>query len=50
VARFSVTALLIMVTAAATPPLPLAVTVALIGLLAAGLVTADLVHPPRRRT
>jgi hypothetical protein len=50
VARFSVTALLMVVAAVATPPLPLARTVALIGLLAAGLVAADVVHPPRRRT
>jgi low temperature requirement protein LtrA len=50
VARFSVTALLVLVAAVATPPLPLAVTVALTGLVAAGLVAADLVRPPRRRT
>jgi low temperature requirement protein LtrA len=50
VARFSVTALLVVLAAAATPPLPLALTVALIGLIVAGLVTADIVRPPRRRT
>jgi low temperature requirement protein LtrA len=50
VARFSVTASLIVVAAVATPPLPLALTVALIGLIAAGLVAADVVRPPRRRT
>jgi low temperature requirement protein LtrA len=49
VARFSVTALLVVVAAVATPPLPLAVTVALAGLVAAGLVTLDLVRPPRQR-
>jgi low temperature requirement protein LtrA len=49
VARFSVTALLILVAAVATPPLPLAATVALTGLLAAGLVAVDVVRPPRRR-
>jgi low temperature requirement protein LtrA len=50
VARFSVTALLILGAAVATPLLTLAVTVALTGLIAAGLVTADVVRPPRRRT
>jgi len=50
VARFSVTALLVVVAAVATPPLPLALAVALIGLIAAGLVAADIVRPPRRRT
>ena len=50
VARFSVTAVLVVLTAVATPPLPLALTVALIGLIVAGLVAADLVRPPRRRT
>jgi low temperature requirement protein LtrA len=50
VARFSVTALLVILAAVATPPLPLALTVALIGLLTAGLVTADVIRPPRRRT
>ena len=50
VARFSVTAVLVVLAAVATPPLPLALTVALIGLLAAGLVAADVVRPPRRRT
>jgi low temperature requirement protein LtrA len=50
VARFSVTAVLVVLPAVATPPLPLALTVALIGLLVAGLVAADVVHPPRRRT
>jgi low temperature requirement protein LtrA len=50
VARFSATALLVVLAAVATPPLPLALTVALIGLVAAGLVTADVVRPPRRRT
>jgi low temperature requirement protein LtrA len=49
VARFSATALLVVLAAVATPPLPLALTVALIGLVAAGLVTADVVRPPRRR-
>jgi low temperature requirement protein LtrA len=49
VARFAVTALLVVLAAVATPPLPLAVTVALIGLLAAGLVAADVLRPPRRR-
>jgi low temperature requirement protein LtrA len=50
VARFSATALLVVLAAVATPPLPLALTVALIGLVAAGLVTADVIRPPRRRT
>jgi low temperature requirement protein LtrA len=50
VGRFSVAALLIVVAAVATPPLPLAATVALIGLIAAGLVAADVVGLPRRRT
>jgi low temperature requirement protein LtrA len=50
VARFSVTGVLVVLAAVATPPLPLALTVALIGLLVAGLVTADVVRPPRRRT
>ncbi len=50
VARFSVTALLVVLAAVATPPLPLALAVALIGLVAAGLVTADVVRPPRHRT
>jgi low temperature requirement protein LtrA len=50
VARFSVTAVLVVLAAVATPPLPLALTVALIGVIAAGLVAADLVRPPRRRT
>jgi low temperature requirement protein LtrA len=50
VARFSVTAVLVVLAAVATPPLPLALSVALIGLLAAGLVAADVVRPPRRRT
>ena len=50
VARFSVTAVLVVLAAVATPPLPLALTVALIGLIAGGLVTADVVHPPRHRT
>jgi low temperature requirement protein LtrA len=49
VARFAVTALLVVLAAVATPPLPLAVTVALIGLLPAVLVAADVVRPPRRR-
>jgi low temperature requirement protein LtrA len=49
VARFSVTAVLILAAAVATPPLPLAATVALTGLIAAGLVAADIVRPPRRR-
>jgi low temperature requirement protein LtrA len=49
VARFAVTALLVVLATVATPPLPLAVTVALIGLLPAGLVAADVVRPPRRR-
>jgi low temperature requirement protein LtrA len=49
VARFSLTALLVVVAAVATPPLPLAVSVALSGLVAAGLVAADVVRPPRRR-
>jgi hypothetical protein len=49
VARFSVTAFLVLVAAAATPPLTLALTVALIGLTVAGLVAADIVRPPRRR-
>ena len=49
VARFSVTAVLVVVAAVATPPLPLALTIALIGLIAAGLVAADIVRPPRRR-
>jgi low temperature requirement protein LtrA len=48
VVRFTVTALLVVLAAVATPPLPLAVTIGLIGLLAAGLVTADVVRPPRR--
>jgi len=38
------------VAAIATPPLPLALTIALIGLIAAGLVAADIVRPPRHRT
>ena len=50
VVRFSVTALLVVLAAVATPPLPLALAVALIGLVAAGLVTADVVRPPRHRT
>jgi low temperature requirement protein LtrA len=50
VARFSVTALLVVVAAVATPPLPLAGAVALLGLIAAGLVTADLVRPSRSST
>jgi hypothetical protein len=50
VARFAVTALLVVLAAFATPPLPLALTVALIGLLVAGLVAADVVRPPRRGT
>jgi low temperature requirement protein LtrA len=50
VARFSATAVLVVLAAVATPPLPLALTVALIGLIAAGLVAADIVRPPRRRT
>jgi low temperature requirement protein LtrA len=50
VARFSATAVLVVLAAVATPPLPLALTVALIGLIVAGLVAADLVRPPRRRT
>jgi low temperature requirement protein LtrA len=50
VARFSATAVLVVLAAVATPPLPLAPTVALIGLIVAGLVAADLVRPPRRRT
>jgi hypothetical protein len=50
VARFSVTALLVVLAAVASAPLPLALTVALIALIAAGLVTADVVRPPRRRT
>ena len=50
VGRFSVTALLVVLAAVATPPLPLALTVALIGLLVAGLVAADVVRPPRSET
>jgi low temperature requirement protein LtrA len=50
VARFLVTAVLVVVAAVATPPLPLAVAVALVGGIAAGLVTADLIRPPPRRT
>ena len=50
VARFSVTALLVMLAAVATPPLPLALAVALIGLIVAGLVAADVVRPPRSGT
>jgi low temperature requirement protein LtrA len=50
VARFSVTAVLVVLAAVATPPLPLALTVALIGLITAGLVAVDSVRPPRRRT
>jgi low temperature requirement protein LtrA len=50
VARFSVTALLVILAAVVTPPLPLALTIALIGLIAAGLVAADVVRPPPRRT
>jgi len=50
VARFSATAVLVVLAAVATPPLPLALTVALIGLIVAGLVAADLVRPPQRRT
>jgi low temperature requirement protein LtrA len=50
VARFSVTAVLVVSAAVAAPPLPLALTVALIGLLVAGLVAADVVRPPRRGT
>jgi low temperature requirement protein LtrA len=50
VARFSATAVLVVSAAVATPPLPLALTVALIGLIVAALVAADLVRPPRRRT
>ena len=49
VARFTLTALLVLVAAAATPPLTLAGTVALIGLSVAGLVAADIVRPPRHR-
>jgi low temperature requirement protein LtrA len=48
VLRFSVTALLVVLAAAATPPLPLALAVALIGLIVAGLVAADLVWPGHR--
>jgi hypothetical protein len=40
----------VVLAAVATPPLPLALTIALIGLIAAGLVTADVVRPPRRGT
>jgi low temperature requirement protein LtrA len=50
VARFSAAALLVVLAAVATPPLRPAVTIALIGLIAAGLVAADVVVPPRRRT
>jgi low temperature requirement protein LtrA len=50
VARFSVTAVLVVLAAVATPPLPLALTVALIGLIVAGLVAADVVRPPRSGT
>jgi low temperature requirement protein LtrA len=50
VARFTVAAALVVLAAVATPPLRLAAAVALIGLIAAGLVTADLLRPPRRRT
>jgi low temperature requirement protein LtrA len=50
VARFSVTAALVVLAAVATPPLPLALAVALIGLVVAGLVAADVVRPPRRGT
>jgi low temperature requirement protein LtrA len=50
VTRFSATAVLVVLAAVATPPLPLALTIALIGLIVAGLVAADLVRPPRRRT
>jgi hypothetical protein len=42
-----VTASLVVLAAAATPPLPLALTVALPGLVAAGLA-ADVVRPSRR--
>jgi low temperature requirement protein LtrA len=49
-ARFSVTAALVVLTAVATPPLPLALAVALIGLIVAGLVTADVLRPPARST
>jgi low temperature requirement protein LtrA len=48
VARFSVTAVLVVLAAVATPPLPLALSVALTGLIVAGLVTADIVRPARR--
>jgi low temperature requirement protein LtrA len=50
VARFSLTALLVILAAVATPPLPLALSIALIGLIVAGLVTADVLRPPRRGT
>jgi low temperature requirement protein LtrA len=50
VARSSVTALLVVLAAVATPPLPLALTVGVIGLIVAGLVAADIVRPPRRGT
>jgi hypothetical protein len=43
-----VTASLVVLAAAATPPLPLALTVALLGLVAAGLAAADVVRPSRR--
>jgi len=50
VARFSATAVLVVLAAVATPPLPLALTVGVIGLIVAGLVAADIVRPPRRGT
>ncbi len=40
-------ALLVLLAAAATPQLPLALTVALIGLTVAGLIAVDLILPPR---
>jgi low temperature requirement protein LtrA len=49
VARFTVTGLLVVLAAAAAPPLPLALTVALTGLIAAGLVATDVLRPARRR-
>jgi hypothetical protein len=45
-----VTAVLVVLAAVATPPLPPALTVGVIGLIVAGLVAADVVRPPRRGT
>jgi low temperature requirement protein LtrA len=47
VGRFTVTALLVLLAAGAAPPLPLPVAVAIIGMLTAGLIAADLLWPVR---